>query len=170
MTLVILGMNTLHTVMEQHSFHQLKDADSAVLAGEKSTCLAELFPVELKFTIDTLNNWFSNRIKPTFFELDDIHKQIFIKENPIVLSETPCSICGFLLDVEAEGKHKRWYDFIVECEYLFLRNIYSDTDLQNMKIDSIEKYYEIFDRLVDLFLQLKVHLNMEISRFRSGRT
>ena len=87
-----------------------------------------------------------------------------------MLSETPCSICGFLLDVEAEGKHKRWYDFIVECEYLFLRNIYSDTDLQNMKIDSIEKYYEIFDRLVDLFLQLKVHLNMEISRFRSGRT
>ena len=75
-----------------------------------------------------------------------------------MLSETPCSICGFLLDVEAEGKHKSWCDFIVECEYLFLRNIYSDTDLQNMKIDSIEKY-EIFDRLS---LQLKVHLNMEM--------
>ena len=53
-------------------------------------------------------------------------------------SETPCSICGFLLDVEAERKYKRWYDCILECEYLFLRNIYSDTDLQNMKIDNIE--------------------------------
>ena len=69
-----------------------------------------------------------------------------------MLSETPCSICGFLLNIEAEDKHKqRWYDFIVECEYLLLRNIYSDTDLQNMKIDSIEKKYEIFDRLVGLF-------------------
>ena len=33
----------------------------------------------------------------------------------------------------------------------FLRNIYSDTDIQKMEIDGIEKYYEIFDRLVDLF-------------------
>ena len=33
----------------------------------------------------------------------------------------------------------------------FLRNIYGDTDIQKMEIDGIEKYYEIFDRLVDLF-------------------
>ena len=39
----------------------------------------------------------------------------------------------------------------MECEYLFLRNIYSNNDLQKMKIDDIEKYYEIFDRLVELF-------------------
>ena len=41
--------------------------------------------------------------------------------------------------------------FIVECKHLFLRNIYSDTDLQKMKTDDIEKYYEIFDMLVELF-------------------
>ena len=56
-----------------------------------------------------------------------------------------------MLDVRTSGEHKRWYEFTVECEYLFLRNIYSDTDLQKMEIDDIEKYYEIFDRLVDLF-------------------
>lgn len=39
----------------------------------------------------------------------------------------------------------------MECEYLFLRNIYSNNDLQKMKIDDIEKYYEIFDRLVEHF-------------------
>ena len=37
-------------------FFQLKDAASAVLAREKSTSFAELFSVELKFTIDTLND------------------------------------------------------------------------------------------------------------------
>ena len=77
---------------------------------------------------------------------------MFIKENPIVPSEIICSICGFLLDVHemGEGKHKSWYNFIVECERLFLRNIYSKADLQEMKIDDIEKYYEIFDRLLEI--------------------
>ena len=59
------------------TFYQLKDAAFAVLAREKSTSLAELFSVELKFTIDTLNDWFSRIIKPKFFELDDIKKHIF---------------------------------------------------------------------------------------------
>ena len=40
---------------DRTAFYQLKYAASAVLAREKSTSLAELFPIELKFTIDTLN-------------------------------------------------------------------------------------------------------------------
>lgn len=43
-----------------------------MLAREKSTSLAELFLVELKFAVDTLNDWFSHTIKPKFFELNDI--------------------------------------------------------------------------------------------------
>ena len=121
------------------TFCQLKDAASAVLACETSTSLAEL-----------LTDWLSNTIKPKFLDVNDIKKQIYIKENPIVPSKTACSICGFLLVVEANGEHKRWYDFIVECEYLFLRNIYNEANLKKMKIENIEKH-EIFDRLVDLF-------------------
>ena len=49
------------------TFYQLKDAASAVLAREKSSSLAELFSVELKFTIGTLNDWFSRIIKPKLF-------------------------------------------------------------------------------------------------------
>ena len=63
------------------TFQQLKNAASAVLAREKSTSLAELFSVELKFTINTLNDCFSNTIKAKFLELNYIKKQIFIKEN-----------------------------------------------------------------------------------------
>ena len=62
---------------------------------EKSTSLAELFSGELKFTVDTLNDWFSIAIKPKYFELGDIKKQIFMKENQILNSKTACSICGF---------------------------------------------------------------------------
>ena len=85
------------------TFYQLKDAASAVLACEKSMSLAKLFSVQLKFTVDTLNDWFSRIIKPKIFEHDDIKKQIFMKENTIVHSKTICSICGILLNVEGDG-------------------------------------------------------------------
>ena len=49
---------------------------------------------------------------------------MFIKESPIISTKT-CCIYGFLLDVEAIWESKRWYDFIVECKYLFMKNIYS---------------------------------------------
>lgn len=56
------------------SFRQLKDAASAVLAREKSASLAELFSIELKFTVDTLKGWFNSTIKPKFFEIDSLNK------------------------------------------------------------------------------------------------
>lgn len=58
------------------TFFQLKAAASAVLVREKSTSLAGLFSVELKFTIDTLSDWFFNIIMPKFLELNDIKKFI----------------------------------------------------------------------------------------------
>ena len=47
---------------------QLKDAASAVLSRQKCTSLAERFLIKLKFTIDTLGDWFNRIIKPKFFE------------------------------------------------------------------------------------------------------
>ena len=67
----------------QTSFYQLKDAADAVLARHRSTSLTELFSVELKFTIDTLNEWFSSIIKPKFLELYWLKMQVYRKENPI---------------------------------------------------------------------------------------
>ena len=145
----------------KNTFGQLKDAAGAVLAREKRTSLAEMFSVEFKFTTDTLNDWFSNIIKPKFLELSDIKKDIFRKRNSIVSSETNCWICGLLLDVEARGKHKRWYDFIINCKHLFLRNIYSENDLKNMEIQTEHKDYDIFNRFIRLFSELKVLLMVE---------
>ena len=62
---------------DKTTFYQLKDAASAVLTQGKLTSLAELFSVELKFTIDTLKAWFGKIIKPKFFEIDYTKKQDF---------------------------------------------------------------------------------------------
>ena len=145
------------------TFQQLKDATTAVFVREKSTSLAELFSVEIKFTIDTLNNWFSAMIKPKFLELNDNKKQACIMENPLVPSQTICSICGFLLDVEAKGNGKnRWYNFIIECEHLFLRNTYEEHELNKMKINDIKDFYNVFERLIKLIPDFEIVLDSRL--------
>ena len=46
-----------------------------MLAREKSISFAELFSVELKLKINTLNAWFSGTIKSKFLYLDDTKKK-----------------------------------------------------------------------------------------------
>ena len=53
-----------------------------------------------------------------------------MKENPIIPSKTTCYICG---NVETCGEHDRWYDFIVEREHLFIRNINTEDGLEQME-------------------------------------
>ena len=102
------------------TFSQLKDAADAVMAREKSTSLAELFSVELKFTVDTLNDWFSSILKPKFLKVDIIKKQGFRKENLIDKQKAICSICSFLLDVNSGG----WIDFVVSKVRVLLSKKY----------------------------------------------
>ena len=89
-----------------------------------------------------------------------IKKQISFKENTIADSNTKCSICGFLLDVEGGD----WFDFAVKCEHLFLRNIYSFDDLKQMDTETEEKYTEIIHRLLEFYLLFeKAHSNGDVA-------
>ena len=65
-----------------------------------------------------------------------------MKGNLMAHSKTICSICGFLLNVDSDG----WFDLVVKCEHLFLRNIYTFNDLKEMDIKTEEKYSEILNR------------------------
>ena len=90
------------TFFDRAIFFQLKDTAKSVLVREKATSFAELFSVELKFTIDTLNNWFSSRIKPKFLEVSNVKKKILLKKTKL-LPESTCCICGFLLNINVPG-------------------------------------------------------------------
>ena len=76
---------------------QLKDATSPILSREKCSSLAELFSIELKFTIDTLKDWFNRIIKPKFFDLDCIKKTEWRRKNRVT-NDTLCCICDFRLN------------------------------------------------------------------------
>ena len=69
-------MRQEHTpYLDRVAFNQLKDADTSVLAHQNSRSLSELFFLELKFTVNTLNKWFKHKMNSNFLELNDI--QIF---------------------------------------------------------------------------------------------
>ena len=61
--------------LDRTTSFQLKNAASTVLGRAKSTSLTEFFSIESKFTIDTLNAWFSDTIKSKFLYLDDFKKK-----------------------------------------------------------------------------------------------
>ena len=83
-------------------------------------------------------------------------------ENLLVSSQTTCCICGFLLHVEAKGEGKRWYDFIRECKYLFLRNIYEEHELKKEKIYDIKDFYKVFNWLINLIPDFKMALDSDL--------
>ena len=60
------------------------------------------------------------------------------KKNPAA-DETTCSICNLPLDPYAE---KGWFDHVVDSEHLFLRNIYSHSQIKTMSIDDVDEYKE----------------------------
>ena len=114
----------------------MKDAASAVLSRQKCTSLAERFLIKLKFTIDTLGDWFNRIIKPKFFEKIPVTKEI------------TCTICDFPLSVEAENG---WFEHVAKAEHLFLRNIYSESEMKSMEITDMENYCISYIRFTPSF-------------------
>ena len=90
--------------------------------------LADICSIELKFTINTLKDWFNKLIKPKFFELDFDKKQYWKKHNPLTDS-TACGICDFPLDTFGDNG---WFEHVAKSEHLFLRNTYSDEEMKQM--------------------------------------
>ena len=102
---------------DQITLRQLKDAASAVAFKEKCTPLAEMFFIELKFTIDALKLWFNKIIKPRLFELECSQKDHFKKENHNT-NTTLCSICDFPINPHADNS---WLDHVAKSEHLFVK-------------------------------------------------
>ena len=146
---------------------QFKDAASAVLSRQTCTSFAELFSSELKFTIDSLRDWFNRIIKPEFFELDCFKKTAWRKKYPVT-KETTCAICDFPLSAEAENG---WVEHVAKAEHSFLRNIYSESKVKSMEIPDIKNYKEILNCILDLHHHSETALhdgviNDEIRDFR----
>ena len=145
-------------IFNKNTLKQLEAAALSVKQKEKNTALAEMFSVELKFTIDCLKSWFQKNHKISEIDIDQ--KLEFIRKNP-VKKDSLCCLCDFPIDPKVE---KGWLDHVIKAEYLFLENIYSEDEMKKMKIEKLElfekKINKIFDNLND-FCEIS-NLNIEI--------
>ena len=95
-------------------------------------------------------NWFIDVFKPRSNNLHELKKQLFTRNNPIDWSNKRCVICNFKLAVSLNEVHDTdklttWYDFTVQKEHLFLRNIYSEQELkQSERIKDLKQHFEAF--------------------------
>ena len=122
---------------------QLKDAAFSVQNREKNTALAEMFSIELKFTIDCLKFCFAKKHKAIDLELE--LKAEFKQSNPLK-KETLCCLCNFPIDPRAKNG---WADHVFKAKHLFLENIYNEKQMVQMGIDRFDIFSQKLNTILD---------------------
>ena len=74
--------------MRQLSTCVIRDTGRAVVSRKKCSVLAEMFNVDLKFTINTLKSWFEKVIKQRFLEVEYAEKNSFTEKIPLVMQHS----------------------------------------------------------------------------------
>ena len=119
---------------------QLGDAALAVGNRKKNTALAEMFSVELKFTVDSLKFWFNKNKKV----LETTQEQRFqFAQNSI---KQTCCLCDLPLQSRADNG---WFEHICKVEHLFLEHIYSAREMCQMGIAEFGIYFDKLKQILD---------------------
>ena len=124
---------------------QLQDAAFIVQNRERNTALAEMFSVELKFTVDCLKFWFDKTHKINNLEVKLEDKLDFTRNYP-KNSDIVCCLCDFSIKARAPNG---WSHHVFKAEHLFLENIYSEQQMKIMGIDKFEVYSKKLDKILD---------------------
>ena len=135
---------------------QLTNCAVAVHAKKGRFSISEMFLCELKFVIDILKKWLSEKYFRRFKELDFFTIQKFKRENPIYWEET---ICEFRLPTAVSNftneKTSAYLDFVIAKEHAFVRNIFDYDELKQPKsIEAHEKYHETLRKMLQIVVLL----------------
>ena len=134
---------------------QLYDQAIRVLKKISDNELAIMFNIELAFLKKTLLKWFNKKVAPPFKRLDD--KIIREYEKEFCWSQQrKCAICKMSLrpifsSTSTPNNEMYYGDFIIRYKYAFLKNIFSEEQLQNSNdLKSLDSYYKTFEEFIDL--------------------
>ena len=122
---------------------QLEEAAFSVQNREKNTALAEMFSIELRFTVDCLKFWFGKKHKIIEIEVD--FKSEFKQNNPLTKT-TRCCLCDFPIEPRATNG---WTDHVFKAEHLFIENIFTQKEMASMGIDKFEHFSKKLNRILD---------------------
>ena len=102
--------------------------------------LAEMFSIELKFTVDCLKFWFKRNLKQV--DLDENVKDDFIQNT----LKKECCICNFPIKSRTVNG---WFDHVCKAEYLFLKNIFSAKEMCQMGISNYDIYFSKINKILE---------------------
>ena len=124
---------------------QLEDAAFSVQHKDRDVALAELFSVELKFTVNCLKFRFDKTHKINNLEVKLESKLDFTQKHPKEV-DTVCCLYDFPIEARAPNG---WGNHVFKAEHLFLENIYSEQQMKIMGIEKFEVYSQKLDRNLD---------------------
>ena len=131
--------------------------DQALHVSKRTTknALGVMFGIELSFVKSTLLNWFNKKVSAPFKRIDQSVIKKYEQENPFCWSqERDCVICKMplrpIFSSPERPDSKMYYgDYIIRYEFKFLRNIYSQEQLNwSPELKSLESYYEAFESFI----------------------
>ena len=135
--------------------------------------LAVMFGIELAFVKKTLLAWFNKKVAAPFKRLDEKIIKEYENKNKFCWSqERKCTICKMPLrpvfsSPNTPNNEMYYGDFIIRYEYKFLRNIFSQEQLESSpELKSLEAYYEAFEKFVHFAIQIYRLLNSFNARLR----
>ena len=152
---------------------QLYDQGLHVLKKTSENALAVMFGIELAFVKKTLLAWFNKKVAAPFKRLDEKKITEYEKKDQFCWSqERKCVICKMPLRPVFSSPNtpndKMYYgDYIIRYEYKFLKNIFSQEQLETSpELKSLEAYYEAFEQFIHFAVQIYRLLNNLNTRLR----
>ena len=131
--------------------------DQALHVSKRTTknALGVMFGIELGFVKKILLAWFNKKVSAPFKRLDQYIIKKYEQENPFCWSqEQDCVICKMplrpIFSSPDRPDSKMYYgNYIIRYEYKFLRNIYSQEQLNwSPQMKSLDSYYEAFESYI----------------------
>ena len=143
---------------------QLYDQGSLVSRKEQKNALSVMFNIELAFVKKTLLAWFNKKVSAPHKRLDEKIVQKYERE--FSYENSKCSVCkiplrGNFTSPETPNNKMCYGDFIIRYEYKFLKNIFSQDELEtSAQLKSLAAYYEAFEEYI--------HFCVEVLRVVTG--
>ena len=94
-----------------------------------------MFSIESAMVKKTLLKWFNIKIRRRFEKNNPVDKLRFERLHPINWKKDKCVICKFPMEMEPTNcltpdNERKFGDFIIRYEHKFLRNIYTEKQIQ----------------------------------------
>ena len=116
--------------------------------------------IEIELVKKTLLSWVNKKFTSRFKELDNGEKMRYKLQNPIDYQNSKCVICKMPLRIsptnpKTADPDMSYGDFIIRYEYKFLRNIYSQKQLEwSEDLVRLDAFNEVFEKFIHFSIEM----------------